>query len=101
MGPGADVICRQLHKYAAIRETPHVGVCDGISLVMLQLAGTKESWKGSQPYQALPTEAAFWWIHEINEMKRNMFMWLYGALQQCMTNWHHDTLGDSVVYVPP
>jgi hypothetical protein len=101
MGAGADVICRQLHKYAAIRETPYVGVCDGISLVLLQLAGTKQSWKGSAPYQAPPNTAAFWWIRDLNEMKRNLFLWLFGALQECMNSWHNDTLGGTVVYITP
>lgn len=100
MGEGADVICRQLHKYAAIRDTPYVGVCDGLLLVLLQLGGTKGTWKGNGPYQAHPNEAAVWWINELNEMKRNLFLWLYGALQECIDSWHQATLGDSVVYVP-
>lgn len=101
MGQGADVICRQLHKYAAMRETPYVGVCDGIALVMLQLGGTKQSWKASAPYQAPKNEAAFWWVMDIHEMKRYLFLWLHCALQECIDSWHAQTIGNTVMYVPP
>ena len=97
---GADIICRQLHKYAAIRETPFVGVCDGLSLVLLQIGGTKETWKSDRPYSAQPNEAMYWWINDLNEMKRNLFLWLHGALEECITAWHQATIGDLVHYVP-
>ena len=100
MGGGADIICRQLHKYAAIRETPYVGVCDGLNLVLLQLSGTNETWKSDRPYGAHPNEAMFWWINDLNEMKRNLFLWLYGALQECINTWHQATIGDHVRHVP-
>jgi hypothetical protein len=58
MGEGADVLCRQLHKYAVIRETRYTGVCDGFSLMLLQLGRTKQSWKGSGPYKAPLNTAA-------------------------------------------
>ena len=96
---GADTICRQLHKYAAIRDTPYVGVCDGLSLVLLQLGGIKENWKSVLPYQARPNEAMFWWINDLDEMKCNLFLWLFAALQECIDAWHKATVGDSVRYV--
>ena len=100
MGGGADIICRQLHKYAAIREMPYVGVCDGLSLVLLQLGGMKEAWQGDRPYSARRNGAMFWWINDLNEMKRNLFPWLYGALQECINAWHQTSIGDFVCYVP-
>jgi hypothetical protein len=74
----ADKICRQLAKYAYSFDIPFVGVCDWDYLVLLRLQGTREQCR--EGYLA----ADIRWIENPNEMKRNLYVFLKEAFEDCL-----------------
>lgn len=79
LGPGADRICRQLHKYAYTYDTPYVAVCDGLTLVLMLLGGSRLTWYSNQPTPTAPNVALFRWVGDIKHMKCNLYVWLRQA----------------------
>ena len=71
VGPGAENICRQLHKYAHSCRTPFVGVCDGITALMLRLDGNRDS--RMKPQGAIANSASFRWVVR-EKMKRDLYI---------------------------
>jgi len=81
MGPGANTICRQLHKYAWTYNTRFVAVCDGITLVLMRLDGVKDNWIGPNPYQVPPNSASYKYMNDRTSWKCNMFVFLREAFE--------------------
>ena len=79
-GKGGKV-CRQLKKYGYSCGTPFVGCCDGNVLVVLCLGGQQSEWFHAIPLAAPQTPAHVRWIDKVEEMKRNLFVFLREALK--------------------
>jgi hypothetical protein len=84
LGPGADNICRQLHKYAYVCDTRFVGICDGLTLVLMELGGSRDAWSSGQPLQTTPNGALFRWIFDRQKMKCNLYVWAKQAYNAIM-----------------
>ena len=77
-GESARVISQQLSKYGFTHHTNKVAVCDLNTLVLLELEGSRDNWRG-QIRNATQVGPSFRWITDKNEMKRNLYLFLYEA----------------------
>ena len=75
LGSGADNICRQLHKYAHACDTPFVAVCDGLTLIVMCLGSTRETWYSAQYLGTVPNSANYRWINSRDTMKHDLYVW--------------------------
>jgi hypothetical protein len=82
-GSGAK-ICRQLKKYAYSLALRYVSVCDFNLLILLRLGGNPGDWYNATPLLAGSTSAEIRWIAEAPEMKRNLYVFLKEALDECL-----------------
>jgi len=78
----AKRICQQLCKYAYTFSSPFVAVCDLHTLLLLRLGGEAQQWRSDLPNRAF-ISAHFRWVDVQNEMKRNLYVFLAEALQDC------------------
>jgi hypothetical protein len=78
VGKSARLICQQLLKYAYTYGINKVAVCDGVTLVLLDLKGEASNWYGAADFTTIA--ASYQWITDLNEMKRYLYVFMYEAL---------------------
>lgn len=87
LGPGADNISRQLHKYGYTCDTRYVAVFDGQKLLVMVLGGTRDDWRSDQTLGARPNGAFYRLIVNRDKLKCNLYVWLKEAYNEHLLRW--------------
>ena len=78
VGESARFICQQLIKYAYTYNINKVAVCDFNTMILLEIHEDQSKWVG-QIQNGTQVAASYRWITDRNEMKRNLYVFLYEA----------------------